>query len=148
MLVNMDVVIYSDGSCHPNPGRGGWAAVLSYGRAERVLYGWEAETTNNRMEVVAALSALEVLKRPCSVVLYSDSQYLVSGITKWVAGWQRRGWRTKSGLVANRDLWERLLVLNSSHDVDWRWIRGHNGDPGNTRVDELAVRARLNRISC
>ncbi len=133
------VIIYTDGACSGNPGPGGWAAVLHYRDAERVVSGGERETTNNRMELRAAIEGLEALRRPCHVVLYTDSRYLRDGITQWIHGWRRRGWRTASGsAVKNRDLWERLVQAMEPHTLDWRWVEGHAGDPGNERADLLA----------
>ncbi len=133
------VDIYTDGSCSGNPGPGGWAAVLDYKGKRRELTGAEPATTNNRMEMTAAIVALETLTRPMTVRLYTDSTYLKDGITKWVRGWQARGWRTAAKKpVKNRDLWERLLAARSGHKVEWLWVRGHDGHPGNERADELA----------
>ncbi|HEY1069465.1 MAG TPA: ribonuclease HI, partial [Thermomonas sp.] len=128
-----------DGACLGNPGPGGWAALLRWRGVERELAGGEAQTTNNRMELMAAIAALEVLKEPCGVVLTTDSQYVRQGITEWMAGWLRRGWKTAGGdPVKNRDLWERLHAAASRHAVDWRWVKGHAGHPENERVDQLA----------
>ncbi|MEE4349163.1 MAG: ribonuclease HI [Pacificimonas sp.] len=135
------VEIATDGACKGNPGPGGWGALLRFGGRERELYGYEAKTTNNRMELLAAIRALESLKRPCHVVLSTDSVYLRDGITKWVAGWQRRGWKTSAKKdVKNRDLWEALLTAVRDHDIEWRWVKGHAGDPDNERADALANR--------
>jgi ribonuclease HI len=140
--MSMKVEIFCDGACSGNPGVGGWGSVLRYGDKEKELSGAEEETTNNRMELSAAIMALESLKRPCSVVLTTDSQYLAKGMTEWIAGWVRKGWlNSKKEPVLNRDLWERLLVLANTHRIEWRWVRGHNGHPENERCDELARKA-------
>ncbi|HVZ07311.1 MAG TPA: ribonuclease HI [Rhodopila sp.] len=137
------VEIWTDGGCNPNPGPGGWAAVLRFRGVEKELSGAEAATTNNRMELTAAAMALETLKRPCHVILHTDSQYLKNGITRWSHGWVRKGWRSASGdPVANMDLWQRILAGNAAHTVDWRWVRGHSGHDMNERVDRLATEAR------
>ena len=140
---NPDLVeIWTDGGCRPNPGRGGWAAVLRFKGVERELSGAEPATTNNRMELTAAAEALEALKRPCQVVLHTDSQYLKDGITRWTTGWVRKNWRTASGdPVKNMDLWRRVLDAAKPHQIDWRWVRGHDGNPMNERVDVLATAA-------
>jgi len=133
------VEVHTDGACLGNPGPGGWAALLRYGPRERELAGGEAATTNNRMELMAAIVALETLTEPCSVVLHTDSQYVRQGITEWLPGWVRRDWRNAAGQpVKNRDLWERLHAACRRHRIDWRWVKGHSGDPGNDRVDALA----------
>ena len=133
------VEIHTDGACLGNPGPGGWAALLRYQARERELAGGEADTTNNRMELMAAIVALETLTEPCTVVLHTDSQYVRQGITQWMANWLRRGWKTAGGdPVKNRDLWERLHAAAQRHVVDWRWVKGHSGDPDNERVDTLA----------
>jgi ribonuclease HI len=133
------VGIHTDGACLGNPGPGGWAALLRYRGRERELAGGEALTTNNRMELMAAIMALEALSEPCVVVLHTDSQYVRQGITEWLPGWIRRNWRTSGGSdVKNRDLWERLQAACARHRIDWRWVKGHSGDPDNDRVDELA----------
>lgn len=137
------VEIWTDGGCKPNPGPGGWGAVLRYHGRERELSGAEPATTNNRMELTAAAAALEALSRPCSVVLHTDSEYLRNGITQWHIGWVRRNWRTASGdPVANVDLWRRLLGATERHQVHWRWVRGHAGDAMNERAHGLATAAR------
>ena len=139
------VEIWTDGGCKPNPGPGGWAALLRFKGVERALTGSERETTNNRMELTAAAEALEALKRPCKVVLHTDSQYLRDGITRWHAGWVRKNWRNAAGdPVKNMDLWRRILEAAKPHGVDWRWVRGHSGDVMNERVDVLATQARDN----
>lgn len=138
------VVIYTDGGADPNPGIGGWAAILSYGGRERVLKGGEPKTTNNRMELTAAVRALSALTRPCSVELHTDSQYLRRGITEGVAKWSAAGWQTKGGRsVPNADLWQQLKVLSERHQINWHWVRGHAGNRANERVDRLAREARL-----
>lgn len=136
------VVIHTDGACRGNPGPGGWGAVLAAGEHERELYGYEPETTNNRMELMAVIRALEALKRPCSVCIVTDSQYVMKGVTEWMAGWRRRGWRTADRKpVRNIDLWQRLDAALARHDVEWSWVRGHTGQAGNERADALANRA-------
>ena len=135
------VVIYTDGACKGNPGPGGWGALLRAGEAEKELCGGELNTTNNRMELMAVIQALEALKRPCDVALYLDSQYVRKGITEWIAGWKAKGWRTASKEpVKNVDLWQRLdtLVHAGPHRISWHWVKGHAGDPGNERADGLA----------
>lgn len=136
------VEIFTDGACRGNPGPGGWGAVLRAGRHEKEIYGGEAASTNNRMELMAAIAALESLKRPCTVVLTTDSQYLRKGITEWLPQWKRRGWKTADKKpVKNADLWERLERASAPHRIDWRWIKGHAGHPENERADRLANRA-------
>ena len=138
------VSIHTDGSCLGNPGPGGWAALLRYGEKERELVGGEAQTTNNRMELMAAIAALEVLTEGWRVTLHIDSQYVRQGITEWMPGWVRRGWRTAGGdPVKNRDLWERLHAATGRHTIEWKWVKGHNGDPDNERVDVLARNAAV-----
>ncbi|MBC7609363.1 MAG: ribonuclease HI [Polaromonas sp.] len=135
------VVIYTDGACKGNPGPGGWGAILTTGGLEKELFGGELDTTNNRMEIMAVIEALSALKRPCNVTLYLDSEYVRKGITEWIHGWKARGWRTAAKApVKNVDLWQRLdaLVANGGHKIDWRWVKGHAGDPGNERADWLA----------
>ncbi|MGE0108660.1 MAG: ribonuclease HI [Bdellovibrionales bacterium] len=135
------VVIFTDGACSGNPGPGGWGALLCYGGQEKELYGAEADTTNNRMEMMAAIMALESLKRPMSVELTTDSQYLKNGLEKWVAGWIKNGWKTAAKKpVKNVDLWQRLITLMEKHDVQLHWVKGHAGHAENERVDELARR--------
>jgi len=143
MGIGDDVVyIFTDGACRGNPGPGGWGAVLRFGGRERDLYGGEPETTNNRMELMAAIRALEALKRPCRVELLTDSQYVKQGITSWLPGWKRRGWRAASGQpVKNQDLWEQLDAQAQRHRVEWFWVRGHTGHPENERADRLANQA-------
>jgi ribonuclease HI len=134
-----EVDIFTDGACSGNPGPGGWAAILRYRGVEKELSGYEPATTNNRMEMIAAISALEALKRPCRVRLWSDSQYLRDGITRWIHGWKLRGWRTADRKpVKNIDLWQRLDAAAAGHQVAWEWVRGHAGHPENERADALA----------
>jgi ribonuclease HI len=133
------VEIYSDGACRGNPGPGGWGALLRANGAEKELYGGEAHTTNNRMELMAAIRALEALKRPTRVKLYTDSLYVMKGISTWILDWKRRGWRTADKKpVKNQDLWQRLDELAAKHEIEWHWVRGHAGHPENERADELA----------
>jgi ribonuclease HI len=142
-----EVEVFSDGACRGNPGPGGWAAILRYRGTEKELSGFVADTTNNRMEMTAAIAALEALKRPCRVRLYSDSQYLRDGITKWISSWKSRGWLTADRQpVKNVDLWQQLDAAAARHDVTWIWVRGHSGHPENERVDALA-RARIAEAS-
>jgi len=136
-----EVVIYTDGACRDNPGPGGWAAILKFGKNEREIFGGEKETTNNRMELRAALEALRLLNEPCQVTLYTDSTYLKKGITEWLPGWKRRHWRRKGGKLANVDLWMKLDEEIERHEVYWRWVRGHAGNRLNERVDKLARKA-------
>jgi ribonuclease HI len=142
------VEIYTDGACSGNPGPGGWGAVLRYGKHVKELYGGEpGQTTNNRMELTAAIQALERLTRPVKVRLHTDSTYLRDGITKWVPGWRRNGWQTAERKpVKNVDLWQRLGTAAKRHHVEWVWVRGHAGDPGNERADALANRGMLDAI--
>lgn len=138
-----EVQIYTDGACKGNPGPGGWGAWLKSGTTEKELFGGELNTTNNRMELSAVIEGLAALKRPCKVVLYLDSQYVRQGITEWIKGWKAKGWITASKQpVKNADLWRRLddLVANGGHQIEWRWVKGHSGDPGNERADMLANR--------
>jgi len=133
------VTIYTDGACSGNPGPGGWGAILMFGEHVKELKGGEAHTTNNRMELMAAISALEALKRPCAVDIHTDSQYLRNGIMSWIHSWKRNGWRTADKTpVKNVDLWQRLDAALARHEVRWHWIRGHAGDAMNERADELA----------
>lgn len=136
------VVIHTDGACSGNPGPGGWGAILEYGGKEKELSGAEGETTNNRMELMAAIVALETLKRPCTVRLVTDSTYVRDGVTKWIHGWKKNGWKTAAKKpVKNEDLWRRLDAANERHDVKWEWVKGHAGHPENERADELARQA-------
>ena len=135
------VEIFTDGACRGNPGPGGWGAVLRYGASEKTLYGGEPDTTNNRMELLAAIRALEALKKPCQVVLTTDSQYVRQGITTWLEGWKRKGWKTANRQpVKNQDLWRQLDELAARHSIDWRWVKGHSGHPENELADQLANR--------
>jgi ribonuclease HI len=138
--VNSQLVeIFTDGACRGNPGPGGWAALLRTGDKEREISGGEALTTNNRMELIAAIRALEALKRPCRVALYTDSNYVRDGITKWIHGWRRNGWRTADRKpVKNAELWQELLDAAEPHRVEWHWVKGHSGHPENDRADALA----------
>jgi ribonuclease HI len=136
------VEIFTDGACSGNPGPGGWGAVLRYGSVEKELSGSERQTTNNRMEMMAAIAALEALKRPSQVRLTTDSTYLRDGITKWIHAWKKRGWKTADRKpVKNQDLWQRLERALATHQVEWHWVRGHMGHPENERADELARQA-------
>jgi ribonuclease HI len=138
------VEIWTDGGCKPNPGPGGWSAILRYGTVEKELSGFDAATTNNRMELTAACAALESLKRPCKVILHTDSEYVRNGISRWINGWVRNNWRNAAkDPVANMALWQRLLAAAKPHQVEWRWVRGHAGDVMNERADKLATAARL-----
>ena len=133
------VAVWTDGACSGNPGPGGWGAILRYGEHERELSGGEAETTNNRMELMAAISALEALKRPCEVEMHVDSSYVKDGITKWIHGWKKNGWKTADKKpVKNGELWQALDEANRRHQVTWNWVKGHAGHPENERADELA----------
>jgi ribonuclease HI len=134
------VIIYTDGACEPNPGPGGWAALLLFGKQEKELCGSDPRTTNNRMELTAAVQALNSLSAPCRVDLYTDSEYLRRGITEWLPDWRRRGWKRKTGKLANIDLWQALEASLSEHDINWYWVRGHAGNRYNQRVDSLARR--------
>ena len=140
------VVIYTDGACKGNPGPGGWGVYLKHGEVEKDLFGGELQTTNNRMELTAVIESLNALKRPCTVEIYMDSEYVRQGITLWIKGWKARGWKTASKQpVKNIDLWMKLddLVQNSEHNIQWHWVTGHAGDPGNERADELANKGVL-----
>jgi ribonuclease HI len=137
------VEIWTDGGCKPNPGPGGWAAILRFKDNLRELSGAAADTTNNRMELTAAAEALEALKRPCTIILHTDSEYLKNGITRWHTGWVRKNWRNAAGdPVKNMDLWRRILDAAKAHTIEWRWVKGHSGDRMNDRADELATAAR------
>ncbi len=134
-----NVTIYTDGACSDNPGPGGWGALMQFGAHERELKGGEPQTTNNRMELFAAIAALEALKRPCTVNLHTDSTYLRDGITKWIINWKRNGWKTAAKKpVKNVDLWQRLEAAIQRHEIAWHWVKGHAGDPGNEAADALA----------
>ena len=138
------VTIYTDGACSGNPGPGGWGAILMYGDKQKELSGGHPETTNNRMELMSVIAALEALREPCRVQLFSDSQYLVNAVNEgWLANWQRRGWRRKEGEVKNLDLWQRLVPLLETHEVSLNWVKGHADNPFNNRCDALAVAERL-----
>jgi len=147
-----EVQIYTDGACKGNPGPGGWGAWLKWGATEKELFGGELNTTNNRMELQAVIEGLGALKRPCKVTLYLDSQYVRMGITEWIRGWKVKGWRTSTGQpVKNVELWQQVdkLVSQGGHQIEWRWVKGHAGDPGNERADALAnkgVEKALGRI--
>ena len=133
------IEVHTDGACLGNPGPGGWGALLRWREVERELSGGEPDTTNNRMELMAAIAALEALREPCDVILTTDSQYVRQGIMDWLSNWIRRGWKTAGGdPVKNRDLWERLQAASAPHTIDWRWVKGHSGHPENERVDVLA----------
>ena len=135
------VTIYTDGGCRGNPGIGGWGVVLNYDGHEKHLFGGEAETTNNRMELTAAIKALQALKQPCAVTLYTDSQYVKQGIEQWLANWRKNNWRTAAKkAVKNQDLWQLLDTEVQRHKVKWDWVKGHSGNPGNELADELANR--------
>jgi ribonuclease HI len=137
------VVIYTDGACKGNPGPGGWGVYLRSGSVEKDLFGGEAQTTNNRMELTAVIEALRALKRPCHVQMFMDSEYVRKGITEWLVGWKARGWKTAAKQpVKNVDLWQALdeAVQSGGHQIEWRWVKGHAGDPGNERADALANR--------
>ena len=140
MMIHVD--IFTDGACRGNPGPGGWGALMRYGDTEKTLKGGAAETTNNRMELMAAISSLEELKRPCKVNLTTDSKYVLQGITEWMVNWKKRNWKTASKKpVKNVDLWQRLDSAIQGHDIDWHWVKGHSGHAENERADELANEA-------
>ena len=147
-----EVQIYTDGACKGNPGPGGWGAWLKSGATEKELFGGELNTTNNRMELTAVIEGLAALKRPCKVILYLDSQYVRQGITEWIKGWKAKGWITSTKQpVKNAELWKKLdaLVASGGHQIEWRWVKGHSGDPGNERADMLAnkgVQKALGRL--
>lgn len=133
------VEIFTDGACKGNPGPGGWGAIIRYGNHEKEISGGDPDTTNNRMELQAAINALNILIEPCKVALHTDSKYVCEGITKWVKGWQRNGWKNASKQpVRNADLWHDLIEASSRHDIEWRWVKGHAGHEGNERADKLA----------
>ena len=134
-----DVEIFTDGACKGNPGPGGWGAILRYGSVEKELCGGEAQTTNNRMEMMAVIAALETLKRPCTVTLYTDSQYVQKGISEWLPNWKKRNWLTADKKpVKNADLWQRMEAATLTHTIRWQWVKGHAGHPENERADQLA----------
>lgn len=138
-LSDQAVVLYTDGACRGNPGPGGWGVLMQYGPKRKELYGGEDQTTNNRMELMAAIAGLEALKRTCQVDIYTDSQYVRKGITDWIHGWKKNGWKTSARKdVKNRDLWQRLDASIARHRVNWHWVKGHAGHPGNERADALA----------
>lgn len=133
------VAMFTDGACRGNPGPGGWGVVLRYGDKEKEMHGGEPETTNNRMELMAAIAGLEALREPCQVVLTTDSRYVMDGVTQWMPNWKKRGWKTASKQpVKNVDLWQRLDAATAPHDIDWQWVKGHSGHPENERADALA----------
>lgn len=139
MTKEQHVVIYTDGACSGNPGPGGWGSVLLYRDHRRELSGGDAETTNNRMEMMAVIQALESLSRPCEIILHTDSTYVMKGMTEWLEQWKKRGWRTAGKQpVKNVELWQRMEQAIERHEVQWRWVKGHSGVPGNERADELA----------
>lgn len=132
--MNDTVIIYTDGACQSNPGPGGWGAILQFKGAEKQIYGGDVATTNNRMELTAAIKALETLKRPCTVKLYSDSQYVIRGMSEWIENWKDKNWKN----VKNPELWQQLDTLASNHSIEWKWVKGHNGDHYNEMADKLA----------
>jgi len=137
--MNEQVVIYTDGACRGNPGPGGWGAILTYKGKTKEIYGGEQQATNNRMELMAAIQALESLTKPCSVIVICDSNYVLKGITEWMFNWKKRNWKTANKQpVKNEDLWRRLDTAINNHKIEWQWIKGHSGDKGNDRADELA----------
>jgi ribonuclease HI len=135
------VIIYTDGACDPNPGPGGWAALLRFGQREKTISGSDPSTTNNRMELTAAIQAINTLNRPSQVELYTDSEYLKKGITEWLPNWRQRNWRRKGGALANVDLWQELDKALQTHDIRWHWVKGHASNHDNKRVDQLARQA-------
>lgn len=141
-MTSKTVRIFTDGACRGNPGPGGWGVVLQYGDVEKTLYGAEKNTTNNRMELMAAIQGLEALKQDCDVIVTTDSKYVMNGITQWLAGWKRNGWKTADKKpVKNVELWQRLEQATHRHKIDWQWVRGHTGHPENELADSLANRA-------
>ena len=139
------VEIYTDGACSGNPGPGGWGTILRFGDVEKELHGGEEDTTNNRMELTAVIKGLQALTRPCKITVYTDSKYVMDGVTKWLEGWVRKGWKTASKKkVKNQDLWEVMYQELKNHDVSWKWVKGHSGHPENERADELARRFQEN----
>ena len=143
-----EVEIYTDGACSGNPGAGGWGAILRYGSIEKELSGGESDTTNNRMELTAVIEALKALKKPCNIVLYTDSRYVMDGVKEWMPNWKLNGWRTsnKKTPVKNVDLWQLLESLIEKHKIKWIWVKGHNGHPENERVDKLARDQAKSRV--
>lgn len=140
-MTTEQIQIYTDGACKGNPGRGGWGALLLCGTNRKELCGGEAVTTNNRMEMMAVIEALTALKQPSQVIIHTDSQYVLKGMTEWLAGWKARGWKTAAKApVKNVDLWQALDAATSLHQIEWRWVKGHSGNPGNERADQLANR--------
>ena len=138
-MISKTVVIHTDGACSGNPGPGGWGAILDYNNTRKEIFGGEAQTTNNRMELVAAIEALNLLQRPCVIEMHVDSVYVKDGITKWVHGWQRNGWKTADKKpVKNVELWQALVEAIKRHQISWHWVKGHEGHPENERADELA----------
>lgn len=134
-----EVVLYTDGACRGNPGPGGWGVVLEYGDSRRTLYGGEAATTNNRMELMAVIAGLSALKRPCRVRIVTDSRYVLQGMTEWIPNWKKKRWRTAGGKpVMNVDLWQQLDSVAATHEIEWEWVKGHSGHPGNEEADRLA----------
>ena len=139
MSMSKKVEIFTDGACSGNPGPGGWGTILRYGEVEKEMFGGDADTTNNRMELMAAIRGLEALSRPCDVTVYTDSTYVQKGITEWLPGWKKRGWKTADKKpVKNDDLWKRLDIAAARHQVQWSWVKGHAGHPENERADQLA----------
>ncbi|MCE3232772.1 MAG: ribonuclease [Rickettsiaceae bacterium] len=138
------VTIYTDGACSGNPGPGGWGAVLQYGKHEKEIYGGEKETTNNRMELTAAIRAIQAIKEQCQIDIYTDSNYVKDGVTKWMANWKTNGWRTADKKpVKNTDLWQELDIALANHKINWHWVKGHSGHEGNERADKLAVKGAM-----
>ena len=144
-----EVTLYTDGACKGNPGTGGWGALLQSGKHSKELFGGEANTTNNRMELTAVIQGLAALKRPCIVNIYTDSQYVKNGMQQWIHNWKARGWKTAAKQpVKNIELWQALDAAVSKHQIQWHWVKGHAGDPGNEKADELANRGEIGRASC
>ena len=141
-----NVTIYTDGACDPNPGQGGWAALILFSDLQKEITGQEGHSTNNRMELMAAIKALQVLQTPSHVKFFTDSQYLKLGVEEWMPNWIKRGWKRKAGKVANIDLWQELNIESQKHLIEWNWVRGHSGDPHNERVNLLAQRSIHTRI--
>ena len=135
------VIIYTDGACRGNPGPGGWGVLIEYGESRKQLYGGDISTTNNKMELTAAIMALKEIKEPCEIILYTDSKYVLQGIEEWIHNWKKRGWRgANKKPVKNIDLWKKLDELRDEHNIKWNWVKGHSGDPGNETADMLANR--------